>query len=148
MLKDNLLYFDSGLALTATGASTNIIDTLMNAAGGGIVNHFTALKGNQLNPNLFLIVRIGTAFNNCTSIDFQLQTAAASSFASPIVLYDSSAILLASLTANTILLQVPLPEGSLEFLRMYYTVVGTAPSAGTIDAFLTFDTKFIFGINT
>ena len=108
-------------AVTTTAASTYYIDG--RAAGEALDN------------NLYLIVEVGTAFVGGTSLEITLQTATDSSFTSPVALYDSTAIALASLTANTVLVKIPIPIGLLRYLRVYYTVVGTM-TAGTVSAFL------------
>ena len=113
--------FSNGQAVTSSAASTYYIDG--------------RAAGEALDTNLYLIVEVGTAFVGGTSLEIALQTATDSSFASPVTLYDSGAILLASLTANTVLVKVPIPIGLLRYLRVYYTVSGTM-TAGTVSAFL------------
>lgn len=111
--------FSSAQAVTASAASTYYIDG--RAAGEALEN------------NLYLVAEVNTAFAGGTSVDIQLQTATDSAFTSPVVLVDTSAILLANLTANTVVARISLPIGLLRYLRVYYTVSGTM-TAGTITA--------------
>lgn len=126
MIIDKQMQLSNAQAVTATAASTNIIDQ--------------GAAGNAYGNELFFVTRVGTAFAGGTSIDFQLQTATDAAFTTPIVLYDSSAIPLASLTANTEVVKVKMPIGAKQYIRAYYTVVGTM-TAGTVDAFFTPDVK-------
>lgn len=108
-------------AVTSSAASTYYIDG--------------RAAGDALESNLYFVAKVGTAFAGGTSLEIQLQTAADSTFSSPVTLYDSGAILLANLTANSIQVKAPLPIGFKRYVRAYYTVSGTM-TAGTINAFL------------
>lgn len=116
--------FSDALAVTDTDkASTNLID--LGAAG-------------DAHTELFLVIRVGTAFAGGTSINFSLQTATDEAFTSPVTLIASGAILTAALTANTIVWKVRVPRGALRYLRIWHDVTGTM-SAGTLEEFLTPD---------
>lgn len=113
--------FSNAQAVTSSVASTYYIDG--------------RAAGEALNNDIYLIVEVGTEFTGGTSLEIALQTSADSSFSSYTTLYDSGVILLAKLTANTVLVKVPIPIGLLRYLRVYYTVSGTM-TAGTVSAFL------------
>ena len=113
--------FSNAQAVTSSVASTYYIDG--------------RAAGEALNNDIYLIVEVGTEFAGGTSLEIALQTSADSSFSSYTTLYDSGVILLAKLTANTVLVKVPIPIGLLRYLRVYYTVSGTM-TAGTVSAFL------------
>jgi len=113
--------FSNAQAVTSSVASTYYIDG--------------RAAGEALNNDIYLIVEVGTEFAGGTSLEIALQTSADSSFSSYTTLFDSGVILLAKLTANTVLVKVPIPIGLLRYLRVYYTVSGTM-TAGTVSAFL------------
>ncbi|MBP2652628.1 MAG: hypothetical protein H6Q73_197 [Firmicutes bacterium] len=120
-LIDYLTRFSDDQAVTTSAASTNYINGL--AAGTGI------------NDQIFLIAGVGTAFAGGTSLEISWQTSTSSDFSTYATLFTSGTILLADLTANTVLVQVPIPIGTLQYNRLYYTVDGTM-TAGTVNAFL------------
>ena len=76
------------------------------------------------------------AFNNLTSLTISVETDDNSSFSSATTVFTTTAIVLASLTAGYVLKQlVELPEGTNErYVRLKYTVAGTAPSTGKVTA--------------
>lgn len=116
---DNTLVLSNEQAVTTTAPSTNIIKT-----GGGDV------------PNrLFLVVRVDTAFVGCTSVTPSVETDNASAFSSAETVAQLPTYPVASLTAGMMAI-VPLPLGLKDYVRMKYTVVGTA-TAGKISAFIT-----------
>jgi len=126
MILDKLLMFDeSDSVITASRASCNIIDT------------GAADLGKTEEVDVFVVVT--QAFNNLTSLGIKLQTAADAAFTTPVDLPISATPLLAALTQNSIQLRGYVPMGCLRYLRLYYTVTGTAPTTGTIRAGLILD---------
>lgn len=113
--------FSDDQAVTTSAASTYYLDGLA--------------AGDAIDSGIYLIVEVGTAFVGGTSLEISWQTSTSSAFTTYTTLFDSGAIALASLTANTILVKVPFPLGQLQYNRLYYTVVGTM-TAGTVSAFL------------
>lgn len=117
-------------AITATAPSTNIID--FGAYVGTVTN-------GQADPGpgkpLYLYATVTQAFNNLTSITIALQTSASSSFGT-VVTHWSVTIALANLTLGAIIDLPPIAgiTGMLEFARLEFTVTGTAPTTGTIEA--------------
>ena len=131
MIIDKQLMLDSGVAITVTAASTNVID--QGAAGDAY--------GNEL----FMVARVGTAFTaaGLATLDIQIQTATDLAFTTPIVLFDSGAIAKASLTANKEVVKVKVPPGGKRYIRGYYTVATGPMTAGTLDLFFTRDVRTV-----
>lgn len=125
MIMDKELLFSEDQAVTATAASTNVLD--LGSADAGNSEHVE------------LFVNVGTAFNNLTSLGIKLQTATDAAFTSPVDTVINATILLAALTANTSVIQAKVPYGMYRYARLYYTVTGTAPTTGTITARLVSD---------
>lgn len=123
-------------AITATAASTDTID--LGPLGAG-----QTIRDVGVGEPVFLVVRTVAAFNTLTSLTFTLQTDDSAAFSSAATVWQSAAIPLASLTANRVQAVVALPQGvPIErFLRMNYTVGGTNPTQGSVEAFLTKDVQ-------
>lgn len=126
----------SGQAITATAISSNVIDLRQPGGAPAVVDN--GLLGDN---GLWLVVQIGQAFNTLTSLTITMESDSAAALNSaPVVHYSSGAIALANLTANKILLRVPLPSADYKrYLGLRYTVAGSNPSTGTVQAFLAFD---------
>jgi hypothetical protein len=119
------------VATDATGASTNILD--FTKAGDAVKNE------------LYLVVRVGTALASSglgATMKIALQTSITEAFSVPIELASIS-IAEAGLTANKIVWKIRVPAGVKQYLRLYYTESGEAFTAGTIDAFLTYDVNIL-----
>lgn len=129
MYIDKQLVMSSAQAITATAASTSVIDLGLGDIG----------KSQDQAPWLF--VRTIAAFNTLDSLNIKLQTSVDEAFTSPIDLPIQATVLLAALTANTEQIKARLPIGCKRYIRMYYTVAGSNPSTGTIDAFLAEDVQ-------
>lgn len=150
MYLDSQLQFSNAQAVTVTAASTNVIDL----AGLGSGNTVTNIIGNatvfgmdigvgDVPGTPKLLVSTIAAFVGGTSINVQFQGAIDNGSGSPgtwNTYAESGAILTASLTANTQILKIDVPEvipdpgGPLpRFLRLNYLVVGTY-TGGTINA--------------
>ena len=116
----------------ATYNSTDVIDLTGEAPTAGEINDF----GVGAHP-MYLVIRIGAAYVGGTNITFNLVSSAADTLTSPTIHLTTGAIATASLTANQILFQAPLPLGNyLRFLGLQYISTGTY-TAGTHDAYLT-----------
>lgn len=123
MYLDKLLMFDeSDAAITASTASTNIVD--LGAADLGKTG------------GMEFFVQVTEAFNNADSLAIKAQTASNAAFSVPIDLPVQETHLLSNsgLTLNSQLFKVPVPMGVKQYLRLYYTVAGTPPSTGKIRA--------------
>jgi len=132
MIFDQTLLFSDAQAITATAASTNIVDTL---ATGTVYGAASALskdigKGNRIPIN----IQVVEAFNTLTSLTVAIQTAAAEGFGSPKTVV-SQTIPLADLVAGKVSTLHFVPAGTDErFVRVHYTVTGTAPTTGKVSA--------------
>lgn len=122
-------------AITATAISTNVIDT--RSVGGLPASADLGIAGGF--GSLWLVVQTIQAFNTLTSLAITLESSAAAGLTSSTVHFSAS-IVLAALTANTVLVRTSLPAGDyLRYLGLRYTVTGTNPTQGSLLAYLTFD---------
>lgn len=127
----------TGQAVTATAISANVQDTRAGSVAGGPALENLGITG----LTAYLVVSVGQAFNNLTSLTITLESDSAAGLATaPVVHFSSGAIALAALTANTTLLRIPLPVADYKrYLGLRYTVAGTAPTTGTVFASIVFD---------
>ena len=120
MLIDSTLMLSDKQAVTASGASENIID---QTAAGDAHRHAA------------VVAQADEDFAGLTNLKISLQTCADSAFASPVELA-AATFALADLKAGNALLKMALPSGALRYIRGYYTVSGTG-TAGKISLFIT-----------
>jgi hypothetical protein len=134
---DNTLVYSDGQAITATAASTNIIDHLKPGTPYGWSSPLMRDLGNG--ADIPLSVLVTQTFNNLTSLTVAFQVSDDAAFTTPVTVGQSGAIPLASLTAGSrITFPSEIPEGTTkQYSRLYYTVAGTAPTAGKIFAGVT-----------
>jgi len=122
MLLDMETLFSNAQAVTATGASTNVIHTA-----------FGKLKEISFGTPLPLLIQVVEDFTGCTSVKVAVQTSATEDFAEVVTLAETAAIPVAELVAGYKFPINFMPKGNLGYTRLYYTVNGTA-TAGKIDA--------------
>ena len=122
MLLDQKNVFSDAQAITADAVSTNVID--LGKAGRG--------PGNPLS----IVAHILQAFNNLTSLEFQVQSCAVEGFGSGVVTHQKVSVALADLTLGKKVDLGSLPDGTLQYVRLNYDVTGTNPSTGQITAAL------------
>jgi hypothetical protein len=116
---DRQVLFSNDQAITASTASTDIIDLgSVRDVGAG-----------EMSTVLILVTQ---AFDNLTSLTVALQTSATENFASAVQL--TAALPLADLFAGARFPITTVPRGGLRYLRLYYTVTGSAPTVGRITA--------------
>lgn len=120
---DEELKFCENQEIKASAASENVLDL-------GIGREVAF--GNPV-P---LLAIVKEDFNNCTSVKVAVETSATEDFASKEELA-SSTVLLANLKKGKMIPISFMPAGNKGFVRLYFTVVGTAPTAGKISAYLT-----------
>jgi hypothetical protein len=121
MLFDAKLLMSNHQAITATAASTDVIDT-------------GSTKDVGKDGSVPLAVQVTETFNNLVSLDIAIQTDSDSAFGSPKALATVS-VVLADLKAGYQLPVITLPQGCERYLRLNYTVTGaTAPTAGKVTA--------------
>lgn len=143
MIFDRTELFSSAQPITATAASTNVIDT---GAGGTVLNASAALlrdlgKGNPL-P---LRINVVTSFNNLTGLQIAYQVADDAAFTQNLTtVVQSPVYTLAQMqTGVTHLMPDSAPVGAnRRYHRLFYTVTGTAPTVGAITA------GFVAGLQT
>lgn len=129
MIFDKQTLLSDAQAITATAASTNVID--LGPIKTGIVRDIG--KGKQI-P---LLVQVVEAFNSLTSLTVALQVDDADTFPSAKTVW-STVVLLADLIAGKVVIPEYVPRGTNErYLRLNYTVTGTAPTLGKITAGVT-----------
>jgi len=131
MILDNTNIFSDSQAITATAASTNIIDIGLPGTAVGAAGILARDIGKATEVPLYCSVT--QAFNNLTSLKISLESDDNAGFSSAKEIA-SRTYLLAELTLGARLpFPAELPEGSDEqYLRANYTVTGTAPTTGKI----------------
>jgi hypothetical protein len=117
---DRLNLFSNDQAITASTASTDVVDL-------GSVRDVGAGETSTV------LVLVTEAFNNLTDLTVAMQTSTTENFASPVQL-TAATLPLASLTVGTRFPITTVPRGVLRYVRLYYTVTGTAPTTGRITA--------------
>lgn len=125
MIVDQHNILSDGQAITATAASTNVIDL------GASTMKRDVGKGTKIPVR----IQVVEAFNNATSITFALQVCAVEGFGSGVKTVWSSTVALADLKAGAVIVPEFLTRGTdLRFMRLNYTVTGTAPTTGKVFA--------------
>lgn len=122
MRLDSQAIFSNEQAITATTASTNVIK--MSA---GVLNEVAFGK------ELPLLIQVVEAFNNLTNLKVGIQTATDEAFTTPVTLCEAT-LALNKLTVGAKFPIHCIPAGNKGYMRLYYTVNGTAPSTGKITA--------------
>ncbi|MBB3441246.1 Bbp16 family capsid cement protein [Rhizobium sp. BK379] len=126
MIFDRQTLLSDAQVITATGPSTNVIN--LGPIKAGLTRDIG--KGEQI-PFLMQVVE---SFNNLTSLAVTIQTDDNEAFASPKAVITTT-LNLADLKAGKIIPPSHIPRGTDElFLRLLYTVTGTAPTTGKITA--------------
>ncbi len=130
MILDKLLMFSEAQAITATAASTDVID-------------LSPMKGTKRDIGVgeplefWATVNTTATAGGAATLNVQLQTSADNS--TWVTLYDSGTLALASLTAGKRILSTKVPAGVLKYLRVNY-VVATGPlTAGAFTAGINLD---------
>ena len=129
MIIDTQLEMSNAQALTATAASTNLIDT--SVAGDAV-------------DELYLVVQVSTTLasaGKAATLDIILQTDSAVGFGTATTLATCPRIAEATLVAGYRCWAIRIPSGAKRYLRMYYTVGTENFTSGNIDAFLTMDVQ-------
>lgn len=143
MIFDRTELFSSAQPVTASTASTNVIDT---GAPGTLVTATAALmrdlgKGNPL-P---LRISVVQSFNNLTGLQIAYQVADDAAFTQNVttVAQSPTYTLAQAQSGGAHLLPDSAPIGAnRRYHRLYYTVTGTAPTLGAITA------GFVAGLQT
>ncbi len=122
MLFDSQSIFSENQAITATAVSQNIINMGKGEAAFGTPKP--------------LVIQVNEDFNNLTSLTVDVETASDEDFSSSTVLQSSTALLADLKTGFSFPITV-LPKGNKGYMRLKYTVTGTAPTTGKITAGIT-----------
>ena len=128
MIYDKLNTFGTEQAVTATAASTDIIDL-------GAVRDI----GNGEPMELVILCTESATASGSATVTFALQTDDNDGFSSAATLASTAAIGKASLTAGTEVLRVKVPLDVERYLRVNYTVATGPLTAGKFTAFLAAD---------
>jgi hypothetical protein len=133
MIFDQQNLFSDGQAITATAASTNYID--LGATGTVPGADSAVVRDIGKGTPIPLRIQITEAFNNLTSLTVALQVDDNTSFSSPTTV-ESEVVALADLTLGAVVNAIKyIPPGVDErYVRLNYTVTGTAPTAGKVTA--------------
>jgi hypothetical protein len=133
MIFDNNLLFSSNQAITASTASTNTIDLGATGTPYGFTNPLIRDIGRG-DGSIELSVTVTQTFNNLTSLQVSVQTS--NDLATWATVETKDPVLLVTLVAGH---QFRVPSEFVEglnqrYVRLYYTVNGTAPTTGAINA--------------
>jgi len=134
MIMDASLLFSDGQAVTATAASTNVID--LGATGTIFGASSAVVRDIGAGSRVPLVITVTESFNNLTSIIVTIETDDNSSFSSATTVWTSPTYTLAQLaTGAKYLLPDMFPVGVNErYVRLKYTLAGTTPTTGKITA--------------
>jgi hypothetical protein len=120
MLFDAKLLMSNAQAITATAASTDIIDRGDTKDVGRA-------------GDIPLLVQVVEAFNTLTSLTIELQTDDNSAFSTPRSLF-SVVVPLADLKLGYQIPIITMPQKTERFLRLSYAIAGTNPTLGKVTA--------------
>lgn len=121
MRLDSQAIFSDAQAITANCASTNVVQM---AAG--------QLKEVAFGKPIPLLIQVVEEFNNLTSLKVGVQTCATDN--GTWTTLEEATLNLADLKEGKKFPIVNVPAGNKGFMRLYYTIVGTAPTTGKITA--------------
>lgn len=127
MILDKELMMSEAQVVTATAASTNVID--LGARLG---------LDPGLSDDLWLQIRVdaAAAASGSATVTFALQTDDDKDFGSATTLWTSTAIGKATLVAGYNVVRMRLPLGVERYVRAYYTVATGPLTTGKFDAFI------------
>lgn len=137
MITDQLNRFSDAQAITASAASTDVID-LGPLGSAGAPNANTRRDIGQGEPLTFFVhARAGFTAGGAATLQAQLQTS--DDTATWVNLTDSGAVALANLGAGARIVAQSVPRGVRRYLRVNYTVGNGPMTAGSVDAGLVLD---------
>lgn len=139
MIFDRTLLFSNAQAITATAASTDSID--LGATGTVMFAASPLVRDVGRGSAVPLLIQVVEAFNTLTSMTVSVQCDDNSGFASPKDVLTVT-LPLASLTAGRTFPILAIPPGVNErYMRLYFTVTGTAPTLGKVTAGIVADVQ-------
>jgi hypothetical protein len=124
MRLDSQAIFSDAQAITKTDVSTNVVKLASTEHG---------LTEIAFGKEIPLLIQVVEDFNNATSVKVGVQTSATEDFSSVTTLVEAT-LALADLKAGKKFPIKSVPAGNKGFMRLYYTVTGTAPTTGKITA--------------
>ena len=133
MIFSNQDIFSDYQAITASAASTNVIDL---GDTGRVIGETADLSQDAgAGRKIPLRIQVTTAFATLTSLKVAVQTDDDSAFGSPTTVLETEAIPVASLVAGYVfnIDEIPLKTNE-RYVRLYYTVAGSNATAGKIFA--------------
>jgi len=137
MIQDLTAMFSVAQPVTASTASTNTVDLKAT----GTVYGAAAPIGRDIGKGQTVPLRCVAveSFNNLTSLTIAIQTDTTAAFSAPVTVFTSPAYSLADLqTGARFLLPDSVPVGARQqFMRLFFTLAGTAPTTGKITAGVT-----------
>ncbi len=122
MILDEQGLFSNNQKVTASTASENILDL-----GKREVSFGTPVE---------LLIQVTEDFNNLTSLDIKVQTSVEEDFSDSVDLIEQT-MTLSELKKGEVSAIKFLPKGNLGYMRLFYTVNGSAPTKGKILAGIT-----------
>jgi hypothetical protein len=134
MILDNTNIYSDSQAITATAASTNIID--IGAAGTAFGHAAAVSRDIGKASEIPLYMSVTQAFNNLTSLKVSFQSDDDPAFGTANNVVAERTYALAELTLGARLpFPAEIPEGTGgRYTRLNYTVTGTAPTTGKLFA--------------
>ena len=133
MILDRTGLLSENQAITATAPSTNVLDL----GSPGTPYGATAALNRDVGRGEPIPFYIGVTetFNNLTSLTVAIQTDTTTAFSSPVTVWSQTVVLADLVPGQRHILPDWIPAGAnRQFVRMNYTVTGTAPSTGRITA--------------
>lgn len=120
MILDSQTLFSENQAITADAPSTNVLDLgAPRNIGPGVP--------------VPLLVQVTEDFDNLTDLRVAIQTDSDEAFSAPVTVVEAS-LPLAKLTAGARFPFLVMPEIGGRYVRLFYDVTGTAPTAGRVTA--------------
>lgn len=131
MITDATTLFSDNQAITATAASTNVID--LGATGTPSGSSVALSRDIGKSAEIPLLLEVTEAFNNLTSLAIAVQVATDAAFTTPVEVATRTYPLAELTLGKRLGFPAEFPEGTnLRYVRMHYTVTGTAPTTGKI----------------
>lgn len=131
MITDATTLFSDSQAVTATAASTNVID--LGATGTPSGSSVALSRDIGKSAELPLLVEVTEAFNTLTSLAIAVQVATDAAFTSPVEVATRTYLLAELTLGKRLSFPAEFPEGTnLRFVRLRYTVTGTPPTLGKL----------------
>lgn len=121
----------AGQAITATTISTNVIDTR-------IPGNPALVDQGLMGDDVWVVVQVLQGFNNLTSLTVTLESDSAASLAVAPLVHFAKTTALTGLAAGATPVRIALPcEDYKRYLGLRFAVNGTAPTQGSLYAYLT-----------